>query len=139
MQGGNPGAPPDRPAAATRPSQAARRRSPSAPTGRTDDGSGIAARKSETLRRPAFVAAAAVAQLLAGQAHALVLTNLDDYEWRISIIEPDRTIDRVIEPDERVNGLCESGCTIMLQDGTEAEFGGNEAVYIRNGRFVLLE
>lgn len=94
-------------------------------------------------RNPAIVLTAATAALLlAGQAHALTLTNRDTVEQRIQINEGgDGSAGRdfVLAADQTVDGICEGGCTIVLENGAEQSFEGYEAVFIEDGHFVISE
>ena len=86
--------------------------------------------------------AAASALLLAGQAHALTLTNRDAVEQRLQIVEGDEmpmTQDFVINANQTLDPICEEGCTIALENGEQNTFEGDEVVYIEDGRFVTDE
>ena len=86
--------------------------------------------------------AAASALLLAGQAHALTLTNRDAVEQRLQIVEGDEmpvTQEVVISANQTLDPLCEEGCTIALENGEQNTFTGDEVVIIQDGHFVIAE
>ena len=86
--------------------------------------------------------AAALALFLTSQAYALTLTNRDTVEQRIQINEGgDETVtqDHVLAADQTLEGLCEEGCTIVLESGAQQSFEGDEAVFIESGQFVIGE
>ncbi|MDH3969284.1 MAG: hypothetical protein OEU56_19890 [Rhodospirillales bacterium] len=88
------------------------------------------------------LSAAALVLSLAGQAHALTLTNRDTVEQRVQINEGgDEAVTRdvVLGADQTLDGLCEDGCTIALENGVQESFEGDEAVSIENGRFMIAE
>lgn len=72
-------------------------------------------------------------------AHALKLTNRDTSEHRITIQENNGAREQSLKPAETVDGVCNSGCTIKMQDGEEYEFDGNEIVSIEEGLMFLDE
>ena len=67
------------------------------------------------------------------------VTNQDAYE-RTVLIKEDRqearTYDIQIGPDETIEGLCEDGCIVLLENGIEERFEGYEQVYIHKGRLT---
>ncbi len=86
--------------------------------------------------------AAALALVLTGPVQALTLTNRDAVEQRVQINEGgDETVtqDVVLGAEQTLEGLCEDGCTIALENGVQESFEGNEDVYIENGGFQIAE
>lgn len=94
-------------------------------------------------KKPMIVStAAALALFLSGQAYALTLTNRDTAEQRVQIYEngaESAARDVVLAADQTLEGLCEEGCTIVLESGAEQSFEGYEAVFIEDGQFLTAE
>jgi hypothetical protein len=70
---------------------------------------------------------------------AMSITNSDRYERTLQITEGSNEqviYDVLIGADETIDGLCEEGCSVLLDNGTERSFEGYEQVYIFNGRFA---
>jgi hypothetical protein len=70
-------------------------------------------------------------------AEALKLTNRDPGEQKMVVSENNATREQVLKPAETVDGFCNTGCTIKMQDGEEYEFDGNEIVSIEEGLMFL--
>lgn len=67
------------------------------------------------------------------------ITNSDRYERTLQITEGSNKqviFDVLIGADETIDGLCEEGCSVLLDNGIERSFEGYEQVYIFNGRFA---
>ena len=92
----------------------------------------------------AFTAAVS-ALLLAGQAHALTLTNHDAVERHLQVAEAwaDESAEAAqgisIGANQSLFDLCTEGCTIVLENGEQESFEGTEVVYIESGHFVTDE
>ena len=76
--------------------------------------------------------------LLTAEATAAVsVTNRDDKEHKLTVIEEDGTkkTDHVLKPAQVLEGLCAKGCVIRLNDSEEDEYEleGNETVSIEEG------
>jgi hypothetical protein len=71
--------------------------------------------------------------VLASPAQALKLTNRDATEQKMIIHENNGSREQVLKPSETMDGFCNAGCTIQMQDGEEYEFDGNEVVSIEEG------
>lgn len=87
-------------------------------------------------------AAIGAAMLLASPAIALDLSHEDEDTYTVEVIggQGDESRERfVLEPGEVLSNICEGGCTIILDNGAEQEFIGDETVSIRNGEFVTVE
>jgi hypothetical protein len=88
------------------------------------------------------LAAATMALLLTGQAHALTLTNRGAVDQRLQISEGGdeaATYEVVIAAYETLIELCQEGCTIALESGEQESFEGYEHIHIEDGRFVIAE
>jgi hypothetical protein len=86
-----------------------------------------------------FVVAPLVAMFascfLAGAAQAVSVTNRDDKEQKIQIVEGDVKKDHVIKPAAVLDGVCLKGCVIRLNDNEndEYELDGTEVGTIEDG------
>ena len=49
-------------------------------------------------------------------AHAASITNRDDVDRKVTIIEGDTKEDHVLKPSQTLSGVCVKGCTIRLDD-----------------------
>ena len=88
------------------------------------------------------LAGAVLALIFANQAQAITLTNHDGADQTLQITEGGDeavTHDVVIAADEILEGLCEDGCTIALENGEQQSFEGYEDVTIKDGQFVIAE
>lgn len=82
------------------------------------------------------VFAACVATLLVtSAAHAVSVTNRDDKEYKLSVIEGDAKQDHTLKPSAVIEGICLKGCVIRLNDSEndEYELEGSEVVSIEEG------
>ena len=55
-------------------------------------------------------------------AHAVSITNRDDQDHKVTIIEGDAKADHVLKPSQVLNGICAKGCTIRLDDNEDDEY-----------------
>jgi hypothetical protein len=83
----------------------------------------------------ASVAATMAATLLTGTANAVSVTNRDDKEQKIQIVEGDVKKDHTLKPAAVLDGVCLKGCVIRLNDNDndEYELDGSEVVTIEDG------
>ena len=81
------------------------------------------------------VASAIVALLWASAAGAVSVSNRDGKEYKLTVIEGDASQDFVLKPSEMIEGICEKGCVIRLNDSEndEYELEGPEVVSIEEG------
>lgn len=82
------------------------------------------------------VFAACVAALLwTSTAEAVSVTNRDDKDFKITVIEGDAKQDHVLKPAQVLEGVCQKGCVIRLNDSEndEYELEGSEVVSIEEG------
>ena len=68
-------------------------------------------------------------------AHAVSITNRDEHDHKVTIIEGDTKADHVLKPSQALNGICAKGCTIRLNDSEDDEYQleANDVVSIEDG------
>jgi hypothetical protein len=54
--------------------------------------------------------------------HAVSITNRDDQDHKVTIVEGDAKTDYVLKPSQALNGICAKGCTVHLDDDEEEEY-----------------
>ena len=88
-----------------------------------------------------FVAGAIVALLWASAASAVSVSNRDGEEYKLTVIEGDASQDFVLKPSEMIEGICEKGCVIRLNDSEDDEYEleGSEVVSIEDGNLYYDE
>ena len=61
--------------------------------------------------------------LLSGSiaAHAVSITNRDDQDHKLTIVEGDTKTEHVLKPMQVLSGICAKGCTVHLDDDEEEE------------------
>lgn len=81
---------------------------------------------------PAFLVAAS---LLSPAASAASITNRDDRDRKVTIIEGETRKDHVLKPNDGLQGVCETGCLIRLDDSSDDAFEleGSEVTSIEEG------
>jgi hypothetical protein len=85
---------------------------------------------------------AALPLVLSGQAYALTLNNCAQVELNLQIIEGDddwEARDVIFSADRTHDVFCEEGCTIILENGVEESFDGDEVIYIESGQFIIVQ
>src|SRR5262249_32464157 len=62
--------------------------------------------------------------LLSGSAaaNAVSITNRDDQDHKVTVVEGDTKTDYVLKPSQALNGICAKGCTVHLDDDEEEEY-----------------
>ena len=55
-------------------------------------------------------------------AHAVSITNRDDQDHKVTIVEGDTKTEHVLKPSQVLNGICAKGCTVHLDDDEEEEY-----------------
>jgi|GEM_PF-637204 len=55
-------------------------------------------------------------------AQAVSITNRDDRDHKVTIIEGDTKTDHVLKPAQVLQGICVKGCTVRLNDDEEDEY-----------------
>ena len=83
----------------------------------------------------ASVAATVINVVLSGTAGAVSVTNRDDKEQKIQIVEGEVKKDHTLKPAAVLDGVCLKGCVIRLNDNDndEYELDGTEVVTIEDG------
>ena len=82
------------------------------------------------------IAAGMIAALLmTSTAQAVSITNLDDRDVKITVVEGDARQEQVIQPGKVIEGVCQKGCIVRLNDSDndEYELEGSEAVSVEDG------
>jgi hypothetical protein len=79
--------------------------------------------------------AAVTAGMMAKTADAVSVTNKDDKEQKIQIVEGELKKDHTLKPTAVLDGVCLKGCVIRLNDNDndEYELDGTEVVTIEDG------
>ena len=67
-------------------------------------------------------------------AHAVSITNRDDHDHKVTVIEGSAKADHVLKPSQSLNGICAKGCTIRLNDVEDDEYqlDANDVVSIED-------
>ena len=80
-------------------------------------------------------ASLSVALSLSPAAYASSLTNRDDKDYKVDVIEGKSTETSVLKPSAALQGICPKGCVIRLNDdvNNEYELSGSEDVSIEGG------
>jgi hypothetical protein len=55
-------------------------------------------------------------------AHAVSITNRDDQDHKVTVVEGDTKTDHTLKPAQTLTGLCAKGCTLHLNDDPEEEY-----------------
>lgn len=68
-------------------------------------------------------------------AYASSITNRDGTDHKVSVIEGNAAADHVLRPSATLEGICNKGCVIRLNDSQkdEYELKGSEVVSIEGG------
>jgi hypothetical protein len=86
--------------------------------------------------RIAAILAGVIAAAYGAEAAAAVsLTNRDDRDHKVTIIEDDKQQDHTLRPSAVLDGFCQKGCIVRLNDSDndEYELEGTEVVSIEEG------
>lgn len=72
---------------------------------------------------------------LSSVAFAVSITNRDDHDQKVTIIEGAANKDQVLKPEGTIEGVCLKGCVVRLNDSEDDEYEleGNEVVSIEDG------
>jgi hypothetical protein len=68
-------------------------------------------------------------------AHAVSITNRDEREHRVTVIEGEAAAEHVLKPSQTVTDICLKGCTIRIDNGEDDEYrlAANDVVSIEDG------
>src|SRR5205085_1152024 len=68
-------------------------------------------------------------------AHASSLTNRDDKDYKVTVIEGGVTKDQVLKPSAALEGICLKGCVVRLNDSEndDYELQGSDVVSLEDG------
>jgi hypothetical protein len=85
--------------------------------------------------RKAHAAFAFLLLLGSSAAGAVSVTNRDDQDHKITIIEGETKTDKVLKPTQVLEGLCPKGCVLRLNDSEDDEYEleVNDVVSIEEG------
>jgi hypothetical protein len=75
------------------------------------------------------------ALLVTSVAQAATIANRDDKDVKVTVIEGPTREDRIIPPGKAIEGICQKGCIIRLNDNEndEYELEGPEHVSVEDG------
>lgn len=87
------------------------------------------------MNRMALTVCVIAALLMTSAAHAVTVTNRDHQGIRVLIIEDTVRQDKVLSSGKVIDGVCQKGCIIRLNDSddTEYELEGSERVSVEEG------
>jgi hypothetical protein len=81
--------------------------------------------------------ATSVVMLLLGStaAHAVSITNRDEREHKVTVIEGEAAAEHVLSPSQTLTGLCLKGCTIRMDNSEDDEYRltADDVVSIEDG------
>jgi hypothetical protein len=82
---------------------------------------------------PGFLIAAL---LIPSAVHSASITNRDDRDHTVTVIEGSSQKDHILKPNAVLSGICEKGCLIRLGDSREDPFelDGSEVTSIEEGQ-----
>jgi hypothetical protein len=68
-------------------------------------------------------------------ASAVSITNRDEHDHKVTVIEGEVRADHMVKPSQTLNGICAKGCTIRLNDSEDDEYllEANDVVSIEDG------
>jgi hypothetical protein len=73
--------------------------------------------------------------LSATAAHAVSITNRDERDYRVTVIEGEAKADHVLKPSQTLTDICLKGCTIRINDSADDEYrlAASDVVAIEDG------
>lgn len=85
--------------------------------------------------RSAFLVGVIVFLSSTAAAHAASITNHDEQDHKITIIEGDSKSEHLLKPAQVLTGVCEKGCIVRLNDVEDDEYQleANDVVAIEDG------
>ena len=87
------------------------------------------------MTRMALTVGTFAALLMTSAASAVTVTNRGDKETKLSIIEGEARQDQILSAGKVIEGVCQKGCIIRLNDNDndEYELEGSESVSVDEG------
>ncbi len=75
------------------------------------------------------------ALLMTSAAFAATVTNRDEKDVKIILIEGDARQEKLLSPGKVIDGVCQKGCIVRLNDSEndEYELSGSDAVSVEEG------
>ena len=55
-------------------------------------------------------------------AHAVSITNRDEQDHKVTVVEGESKTDYTLKPSQVLNGICAKGCTVHLNDDADEEY-----------------
>ena len=89
-----------------------------------------------------LLAALTAAAMSATASNALTISNTDEVDYVLEVVEGtgDANIVMIdLTASQALKDICNSGCTITLDNGESQSFSGDESITIEDGEFVLDE
>ena len=89
-----------------------------------------------------LLSALAIVAVSATAGNALTISNQDDVDYILEMVEGvgDAGVETIaLEASQVIDDICNTGCTITLNNGESHSFLGDEWVTIEDGQFVLPE
>jgi translation initiation factor 1 (eIF-1/SUI1) len=78
--------------------------------------------RSMSLMRVACAVAAVLLLVSSTAALAVTITNRDDQDHKVTVVEGETKTDHMLKPAQVLQGICAKGCTIRLNDDEEDEY-----------------
>ncbi|MBX9588762.1 MAG: hypothetical protein K2X43_05620 [Hyphomonadaceae bacterium] len=68
-------------------------------------------------------------------AHAVSITNRDEREHKVTVIEGEAAAEHVLKPSQTLTGICLKGCTIRMHNGEDDAYSltASDVVSIEDG------
>jgi hypothetical protein len=68
-------------------------------------------------------------------AHGASISNRDERDWKVTVIEGEAKADLVLKPSQTLSDVCLKGCTIRVNDSENDDYrlAGGDAVVIEDG------
>jgi hypothetical protein len=87
------------------------------------------------MRFVAVAASIAAVLICCPAAHASSITNRDDREYKLTVIEDTATKDLQLAPSVTLKEVCQQGCVVRLDDSADEEYEleGSDVVSIEDG------
>ena len=89
-----------------------------------------------------LITALAIVAVSATASNALTINNGDEVDYVVEVVEGvgDAGVKWIdLSAGKALQDICNSGCTITLDNGTSQLFSGDESVTIEDGQFVLAQ